>query len=621
MISAKLKELIRGGQTTTHAWRMALQAYKAVMHVTLILSAISYILFFLYLSDAYQRYLVKEFLINNFWISCSKEYYYQRIRIQAIDGRIGTITAGKFVNNPETLLAVKRIKIVAWQALTATVVSYVLIFLLVVKIFIIRSEKISTNIIIRGTKFVESDELKKIIIKEKMHSELTLAEVPLIANSETQHILFTGTTGSGKSVALTELMDQVRARQQKAIIYDNDCSLIARYYRAGKDLILNPLDQRSPFWNMWQECKDQADFEAFTESLMPMHLFNSDPFWIKSARLILAAAAFTMRKQSPSTKKLLALLLTEDLKDLKQQLKNTVAETLVSDKIEKTALSIKATLSAYCKVLAYLPDETTAKELFSIRNWLKDDQNKGWLFIATTKEKAPAMRGLISAWLDVAVRAMLSLVTDINRRVWFFMDELPSLYELPSLKEVLAEGRKYGACFVATIQDIHQLRTIYGRDATEALLACFNTKLCFRTGSTESGAWAEHYFGCQEVIEMREGFSYGANDIRDGVTLNQERRKNSVIIGSEFMQLNDLQAYLKLPGNFPVTKVKFKYKDKIDIADRLIAREIQDMLIAVNDANSQNQGKNQAKVTNELRQGEEIAVNNEKHNTEETFNF
>ena len=64
MISAKLKELIRGGQTTTHAWRMALQAYKAVMHVTLILSAISYILFFLYLSDAYQRYLVKEFLIG-----------------------------------------------------------------------------------------------------------------------------------------------------------------------------------------------------------------------------------------------------------------------------------------------------------------------------------------------------------------------------------------------------------------------------------------------------------------------------------------------------------------------------------------------------------------------------
>jgi type IV secretory pathway TraG/TraD family ATPase VirD4 len=161
------------------------------------------------------------------------------------------------------------------------------------------------------------------------------------------------------------------------------------------------------------------------------------------------------------------------------------------------------------------------------------------------------------------------------------MDELPSLYELPSLKEVLAEGRKYGACFVATIQDLHQLRTIYGREATEALLACFNTTLCFRTGSTESANWAEHYFGCQEVIEMREGFSYGANDMRDGVTLNQERRKNSVIMSSEFAKLDNLEAYLKLPGNFPITKLKFNYQGKPDIADPLVARAMQDLLMLV----------------------------------------
>ncbi|MGI9214094.1 MAG: type IV secretion system DNA-binding domain-containing protein, partial [Gammaproteobacteria bacterium] len=444
------------------------------------------------------------------------------------------ITAGKFISNPETLAAVKDVKRAAQLALIVTLVSYGLIFGLVVAVFVFRSKKISNSIIIRGARFVGSHDLKKLIIKENMASSLKLGNVPLIANSETQHILLTGTTGAGKSVALTELMDQVRDKYQKAIVYDSDGSFIARYYRAGKDLILNPLDKRSPYWNIWQECQDQADFEAFAESLMPSHLSGSDPFWIKSARLILATAAFSMRNLQPTTKKLLALLLSENLEDLKKQLKNTVAETLVSDKIEKTALSIKATLSTYCKALAYLPDETEASELFSIRDWIKDDQKPGWLFIATNKEKAPAIRPLMSAWLDLAVRAILSLPKNIHRRLWFFMDELPSLYELPSLKEVLAEGRKYGACFVATIQDLHQLRTIYGREATEALLSCFNTKVCFRTGSTESAMWAEHYFGCQEVLEMREGFSYGANDMRDGVTLNQEKRKTSVIISSEF---------------------------------------------------------------------------------------
>lgn len=634
---AQLKEFTMGGQTSIHAWRMAFQAYKAVVHFSLILSLITYVLFFIYLSDPYQRYLAKEFLVNDFWISCYTKHYYQRIEIKAIDGRIGTITAGKFVHDSETLFAVKSIKQAFWQALIATIISYGLIFVLVVVVFIIRSKKISNSIIIRGARFVDSHDLKKLIIKENMASHLQLAGVPLINRSETQHILLTGTTGTGKSVALTELMDQVRDQHQKAIIYDSDGSFIARYYRAGKDLILNPLDQRSPFWNIWQECQDQADFEAFAESLMPAHLSGGDPFWIRSARLILSAAAFSMRKQQPTTKKLLALLLSENLEDLKQQLKNTIAEILVSDKIEKTALSIKATLSTYCKALGYLPDEIAASDLFSIRNWIRDEKQQGWLFIATNKEKAPAIRSLISAWLDLAVRSILSLQKNINRRLWFFIDELPSLYELPSLKEVLAEGRKYGACFVATIQDLHQLRTIYGREATEALLACFNTTVCFRTGSTESAVWAEHYFGCQEVLEMREGFSYGANDMRDGVTLNQEKRKTSVIISSEFSKLNNLEAYLKLPGNFPITKLKFNYREKPNITDPLVAKEIQDMLIAGNKGkNDEYKEKNISKITkdtvnkeqkatdkieNTITVNKEIEVNIENGSGENSFNF
>lgn len=604
MILAKLKDFTRGGQTTIHAWRMAFQAYKAVLHFSLILSVVSYVLFFLYFSNPYKRYLVKEYLIHDFWISWQTKHYYQQIQIRSIDGRIGTITAGNFVNNSGTLSAVKNIKLNLWQALTATIISYGIIFLLVVVVFIKRSKKISNSNIIRGAKFVESKDLKKLIIKENMASHLKLAEVPLILNSETQHILFKGTTGCGKSVALTELMEQVREKHQKAIIYDSDGSFIARYYRPGKDLILNPLDKRSPFWNIWQECQDQADFEAFAESLMPIHLLGSDPFWVQSARVILAVTAFSIKNKQPTTKKLLQLLLTEDLDQLKQQLKNTVAETLVSDKIEKTALSIKATLSAYCKSLAYLPDESQSSDIFSIRNWIRDETQQGWLFVATNKEKAPAIRSLISAWLDLAVRSILSLPKDINRRIWFFMDELPSLYELPSLKEVLAEGRKYGACFVATIQDLHQLRTIYGKEATEALLACFNTTVCFRTGSTESAIWAERYFGCQEVMEIREGFSYGANDMRDGVTLNQERRKSSVIISSEFAELNNLEAYLKLPGNFPITKLKFNYKNIPDIADPLVVREINDMLFIQQEVNISNMvlgNKEKAEKTSKIK--------------------
>ena len=64
MSEITFKKFTRGGQITIHAWRMAFQAYRAVVHFTLIISAIAYVSFFFYLSDSYQRYLAKEFLIK-----------------------------------------------------------------------------------------------------------------------------------------------------------------------------------------------------------------------------------------------------------------------------------------------------------------------------------------------------------------------------------------------------------------------------------------------------------------------------------------------------------------------------------------------------------------------------
>jgi hypothetical protein len=58
--------------------------------------------------------------------------------------------------------------------------------------------------------------------------------------------------------------------------------------------------------------------------------------------------------------------------------------------------------------------------------------------------------------------ALLSMPENLSRRVWFILDELDSLNELPSLSPGLQEGRKYGGCFVTGIQDSGQLLATYG---------------------------------------------------------------------------------------------------------------------------------------------------------------
>ena len=43
--------------------------------------------------------------------------------------------------------------------------------------------------------------------------------------------------------------------------------------------------------------------------------------------------------------------------------------------------------------------------------------------------------------------------TRANKNVWIIVDELPSLEKIPKLKTALAEGRKYGGCVVAGLQN------------------------------------------------------------------------------------------------------------------------------------------------------------------------
>lgn len=50
--------------------------------------------------------------------------------------------------------------------------------------------------------------------------------------------------------------------------------------------------------------------------------------------------------------------------------------------------------------------------------------------------------------------------------------------------------------------------------------------------------------------------------MRDGVSINQERRKETIVIDSQFIQLDDLEAYMRLPGDWPVVKVKFEVKER-----------------------------------------------------------
>lgn len=89
--------------------------------------------------------------------------------------------------------------------------------------------------------------------------------------------------------------------------------------------------------------------------------------------------------------------------------------------------------------------------------------------------------------------------------------------------------------------------------------------------------------GGLEFIEKKEGFSYGANDMRDGVSIHQERRREPVIKEAEFSELQDLQAFMKLPGTWPVTKIEFELKKRVYTQPYFVPRELKDSSLPKNE--------------------------------------
>jgi len=582
------KDITRGGQMLMHAFRMFGQVMWQLLTGVFIIFALCFI----------WRFSTKLKSSYDFWLTV--DYMECRAKLSVFDnqvlhsikdpnGALVELKAIDFVRNLQVKRRVEGVKkafwIACWQSLGLSIGSLGLVLWYLRR----RGQKAQESVDVIGQDRVESKTLIKALKREGEASNFSLAGVPLVNNTETQHILLLGTTGTGKSVCIQELMDQVRAKKQRAIVYDIDGIFIPHYYRPKQDILLNPLDIRCPAWNIWQEGEDRVDYETVAEALMPFHLSANDPFWINAAHTVFCCMARLLALQNTKDNKSLleAIFSPNFLQELPQQLQKItsnnkppielmLAKNLLSESNEKTTLSIKATLSTYCKVLMYLKDERE-HPLFSIHEWVKADRGDSWLFITATEQQASALKPLLSVYLDAASKATLSLKPSLERRLWFFMDELPSLHKLPSLMSALSRGRKYGASFVGGIQDIHQLYALYGHNDAESLLSLFNTRVFFRANSPKSAQWMSKALSERELLERKEGFSYGAHEMRDGVSIHQERRREAIVKEAEFLKLKNLSAFLSLPGAWPITEIKFKVKTRNKKEPAFLARQDIDM--------------------------------------------
>lgn len=408
--------------------------------------------------------------------------------------------------------------------------------------------------ILSGFECVPPKMLQKLVYKNGA-SPYTIGTVPIPKDAEYQHMMVTGTTGAGKSNMIHQLLQQIRDQGDQAIVVDTTGGIFARFFEEGEDVYLNPLDIRSAKWNMWEEAQTDYVIDEIAESLIPDSK-SMESFWIQSARQLFGESfRFLKKKDKKSYKELIEMTLKIDLRQLQTRLGDTTAASILHPSIDKTALSVRASLANHLRILEHL-DETDRG--LSLLDFMKKN-SKTWLFLSCQTDQRAFLKPIFSVWLSLIIKGMMKRFENNGTRTWIIIDELASLNKLPSLMTGLSEIRKYGGCFVLGFQDISQIEDIYGHSAAKTLSNLTGTKVLFRAVDTDMALRVSRYMGEQEKEIASESISFGAHQMRDGVNLSHQIRTKPVVSASQVMQLQNLEAYLRYPGSFPVSKITFSY--------------------------------------------------------------
>ena len=423
--------------------------------------------------------------------------------------------------------------------------------------------------VLSGTRVIGEDSLAAITGKEASGSELCIGPVPVPRRIETRHFAFLGTTGSGKTTALRQMLDAIETRGEAALVYDTSGEFIANYYRPERgDIILNPFDARCAFWSPFDEISHPADADRIARQLVSETNSQDDDVWLETSRILVANMLRSLWSEGNCRLEALLEALQVKSKDqLKQWLLHTSSARTFADDADRATGSVLFMLAKAANLIQFLRVDDGGTPRFAFRDFIAGlDTHQGpkpWIFVPRKEDYFEAAKPLMACWLECAASAVLGLPPSPERRIWFVLDELADLPKVDNLARLLPEGRKFGAAIVLTFQALGQMRHRYGQNIAESMLACCNTKLFLQTVDRETREWASETIGDCEV-ELRtstDTLSYGGDTPR--TTLATQRQFRPAVLESQ-LRLEPHHGYLLLPDGLPVARIRLT-------ADHIIA--------------------------------------------------
>lgn len=414
---------------------------------------------------------------------------------------------------------------------------------------------------------------------------------PISIKREARHFLVFGGVGSGKTQTILPMMLAAQMRGDALFVYDNKGDFTAKLPdmpgvfkdKAGRvvrrtihPVILAPWDARSAVWDIAADVNDKAAAREFAAAIVPES--KSSPMWSSAARQVLTGCLIELQQTKPGAwgfRDLAGLCFRGAIEEYQETMKRYFPEGLMAVSTSNvTSLGILINMQAFLSPVADLaeawPERPSPDRRFSLRHWLELERPIRRVVIVQGNGRFEQLaQGFAKSLFTLAAQTITdpaAVGESRSRRLWVFLDEFPQMGEMSRVAPMLEVGRSKGVRVVLGVQDIAQLKHVYGAErasAWQSLVA--NQIVCQLQPGATSKFVAEEIIGDREIERIAVSSSTGGGTAAGIFSPGGTQTSNIVRESRPVVLPSELQSKLG-PRKKGVAVLWLGYSDALNIA-------------------------------------------------------
>lgn len=366
----------------------------------------------------------------------------------------------------------------------------------------------------RGMQLLSQNQIAT-YLQNKPHV-LSIGNIHIPKDTECKHLLVFGASGSGKSVLLSQFLNQINTyanlhnNKRHYILTDVKPEFIGKFAKPD-DFIFCPFDKRNLNWSLFNDIDGISDYDTFA-SLLFDNQGAKDPYWGLASASIFADGLKYLDLHDKRTNKDILEFFKLPINQLKSRI-NTLPKDLITSSqhlnaSDATIGSIMSVLLAGLEPFKHLKDNDDTKPAFSFKRYIREEYKRlngtiPNLYLLVPSNRQQLMAPLLSLVMDIMINEALTLPESQECRLYFVVDEIGSVNKINLLPDLITKGRSYGISILALTQDPGLLKDKYGPQVMQSFLNNFGTQIVLRINDAKTANELAENFGFEERLEYK----------------------------------------------------------------------------------------------------------------------